>query len=970
VNVKHVVLAVHGIRTFGQWTDRLRALVGAKNPDIVFLTYSYGYFSALAFLLPPFRWVAIFWFRRELQALARDYPGARVDIVCHSFGTHLVGWGLRSSRRSTLPRIHTVIMAGSVLRRRFRWGSILRDYRVHRVVNDCGLHDAALIASQLFVLFTGMAGRVGFVGVVGERLVNRFHSGGHGLYFNDTFMQTFWVPLIVSDQAPLRHDERDANATVLSGLWLSGLQNFEVIKLFVYVVLPAYLVSSYLHERHIATAVMLAAQAEAMLSTSGDHNIPGLLLALESNKRSPTENGRRALERALAMLPRPRAVLRLTTPVRHFSLDYEGGSLLVGTEDGKAIVLDTDTMRPGVGVGSEQPTIVVAISGDGTRSYAAHALGGGSMWDTKTGQRLVQIPFEGEILAAAFTADSAQLMTVSRANSQDGAELRSWRASDGRLLSTDALESAPVTAVALSPGATLVATAREAPSSLDEGIRVWDTHTKKEVARFQSSSTVTSIALSANTPRIAIGDQLGRIRVLSTRGGNIADMQVTGPITHLAFGRYEADRASPASFNLKELESDDSFQRALDQGLSLVPPGLFLASVANGKTVTVWEADTGRWVSSMVHEDVVNDVLFGPKDHTILTASGERVSVWHGLPEHFDLMRLDGSVKALAFGLKANSLIALDENGIYRAWNRETGRGIAQFELFMSSQTMRPHFHSARFVVTPAAILIAGATEFDPSVLYFWEATTGQPLGKASFDAAVEALAVSSNGTTVVAGLDDGTIHVLETSDQSKVGEFRTGQAITSVALSADGKWIVTASDDRMIRLWSSESNQEILRFPHPSKITSLLVNTGHKWIIVADETGSVSVIDGVRGGSVLHLSRQGKITSLALGDEHLLALGGTHVEVIDLPSGRVLADQAAAEGVDELLFSPDAQRLFVASKGVITPWLWDLPALIADGCTRATRNLTSAEWDAFFAGESYRATCPMLKQPGESGVK
>lgn len=64
------ILSIHGIRTFGEWQTRLPRLIANRLPGIKSSSYKYGYFSALAFLLPIFS---------ELEKFA-DYP-----ISCRTY---------------------------------------------------------------------------------------------------------------------------------------------------------------------------------------------------------------------------------------------------------------------------------------------------------------------------------------------------------------------------------------------------------------------------------------------------------------------------------------------------------------------------------------------------------------------------------------------------------------------------------------------------------------------------------------------------------------------------------------------------------------------------------------------------------------------------------------------------------------------------------------------------------------------
>jgi WD40 repeat protein len=235
----HVLVTVHGIRTFGQWQNRLNNLVRARKPDIITETYGYGYFNIFAFFLPFFRWFAVRSFRLRLRELLQRYKGADFSIVAHSFGTHIVVRGLRALPADEMPNVRLLILSGSVLKSNFDWSKLLDSNRIKRVVNDCGINDNILLLSQLFVLFTGMAGRIGFYGFTDDQLINRFHRGGHSHYFQpsglerNAFMSRWWVPLLASDAPHVDQDER-VSGGLLQGFWYSLIQIADPIKLTLY----------------------------------------------------------------------------------------------------------------------------------------------------------------------------------------------------------------------------------------------------------------------------------------------------------------------------------------------------------------------------------------------------------------------------------------------------------------------------------------------------------------------------------------------------------------------------------------------------------------------------------------------------------------------------------------------------------------------------------------------------------------
>ena len=238
VDRPHLIVTVHGIRTFGQWQERLEKLVRARCSGVEFVNYKYGYFSIIGFIVPFFRWLITRRFRNELIRLCEGGRRPRIDLVGHSFGTHMIAWGISRLPTKCDLTINTVILSGSVLRAGFPWRELIGK-RVKRVVNDCGTRDFVLLLSQFLVLFTGMAGRTGFSGSTGNVFRNRYSVFGHSGYFQDArrkstdlYMERYWVPLLLSDQSIEDLDDRQSSPFEGFVTWLAD--NAEPIKLMVY----------------------------------------------------------------------------------------------------------------------------------------------------------------------------------------------------------------------------------------------------------------------------------------------------------------------------------------------------------------------------------------------------------------------------------------------------------------------------------------------------------------------------------------------------------------------------------------------------------------------------------------------------------------------------------------------------------------------------------------------------------------
>jgi hypothetical protein len=250
-DTRHLVITVHGIRTYGNWQDELKKVLVEAEPGVAVRMYRYGFFSSLAFLIPPLRWIVARQFQKFFAEEVRSAPpGARIDLVAHSFGTYLAASALRYLPEGK--KINTVIFAASVLPVSFPWYKFLQAGCVGRVVNECGWDDSVLILCQSTALLLGMAGRIGFHGMVGDQFVNRYYRWGHTGYFDEhqRFMRESWVPLLTGDGPVPPHDDRPP-LTTWGGIKLFLLSNMQVIKVAGVCLLLMLLVGVPLHMYHL-----------------------------------------------------------------------------------------------------------------------------------------------------------------------------------------------------------------------------------------------------------------------------------------------------------------------------------------------------------------------------------------------------------------------------------------------------------------------------------------------------------------------------------------------------------------------------------------------------------------------------------------------------------------------------------------------------------------------------------------------
>jgi CheY-like chemotaxis protein len=222
---KIAVLTVHGIQTFGAWQERLMNFVNSRTSVVSFNSYKYGYFSALAFLIPALRTREVNRMASHLRQFLVEANGQRVVLFSHSFGTYLLANSLTTLHSQGVNiRNMTLVLSGSVLNSDFDW-RFLHSCQDTRVVNECGDNDYVLWISRGLVLGVGMAGKTGFYGIHNDRFVNRFFKGGHSLYFQgDDFMLRHWVPIILSDSHPVPQIDQRSPGFLMHGIFDKVIQ--------------------------------------------------------------------------------------------------------------------------------------------------------------------------------------------------------------------------------------------------------------------------------------------------------------------------------------------------------------------------------------------------------------------------------------------------------------------------------------------------------------------------------------------------------------------------------------------------------------------------------------------------------------------------------------------------------------------------------------------------------------------------
>lgn len=193
VEIRHLVILVHGIRTYGSWQDLVKVEL-EMVPGIKAVPIGYEYLDVIRFWFPFLtREGSVRKILRKLRHAKSLHPHAELSVIAHSFGTYSIFRILQSEADLRFKRI---ILCGSIVSHDAGWDHVQPRIQ-EEVVNDCGTQDIWPVSARAFSWFYGATGTFGFRS---PAIIDRFHDLGHGGFFTEEFINKYWVPYIVSGE--------------------------------------------------------------------------------------------------------------------------------------------------------------------------------------------------------------------------------------------------------------------------------------------------------------------------------------------------------------------------------------------------------------------------------------------------------------------------------------------------------------------------------------------------------------------------------------------------------------------------------------------------------------------------------------------------------------------------------------------------------------------------------------------------
>lgn len=712
--MKHLIVLVHGIQTTGRWHESLRRLVEDKEPGVVIHGHNHGVVSFATLLIPWRRTPKVRQFKEELLAVVSGESWDRIDIVAHSFGTYIVAEALLQLERDVsgtkLPRISTLLFAGSVLPAKYPWRELV-GRRVDRIVNDCGIYDKALLLTIFPVPRLGLAGRAGFQGFTGHDLINRWFALGHSGFFDEpadgvpAFMEKWWLPLLTTSPEHVpRSDARQMRKfPTLSG-WLE--RQWQLWRISLLTLTVSGLVLGYVtHLRDERDRYLAQNWALRSLEMAGKPGQDAARLAIAAEELAPGDVSKQALRSVLATSSRPVATLSpgKDISVQAYAIDPAGQVLAVAGLDARQQFL-LRLVRLGQ-LTSKSESEEIAMKGcSGARQISSVSFGpsghrlavqgilGSCIFDVTLKRAIVDLPGYDRVIFAG--ADDRFYAVRSEVAARPGTAAYF----DGATLS----EMPGVLALGFAKDVVVGSNGDLLGTDWKGGVWRLANGTRKtqELWAAGGGTEVQAVAVSPDLTQQAWGSTSGKLEVRPAVGGpplwSVSLTSAPKRIRFSADGRRVAALLDDGRFYVwqadhgKLLAMGDGAGYPLDIRF-LGAPGDRVVTVNRDTDIKVWQVVGGRLVARVPMENGDNYAVNDDGSQIVTTDRAGTLTVWDTTwqREHYAFW-LDEGIRQLVMSDDHRFITALGDQGQLREWDTVSGRTILETRAVTHGQTSWP----------------------------------------------------------------------------------------------------------------------------------------------------------------------------------------------------------------------------------------------------------------------------------------
>jgi WD40 repeat protein len=408
-----------------------------------------------------------------------------------------------------------------------------------------------------------------------------------------------------------------------------------------------------------------------------------------------------------------------------------------------------------------------------------------------------------------------------------------------------------VTAIAFSPDGRQLAVAHTKGQ-----VELLDLTADASIALTGHTFAVWGVTFDERNQRLATASWDGTIKLWDRQTGELLFSQKghEESVSVLRFGPQDQLLSASLDGSLKLWVSDVPARkaRAIISGVSdsawistFSPDGKRLFVGGRNQRFEIWNMDPPQLTISQAGDGTTRCAAFSPDGSVLATGSDDRtVSLWDA-PSGKRLQRMEGhpgAVSAVLFSLDGTTLISACDGGIVKLWDVASGNDRA---------TLQGHHHQiycAALSPNGKTLLTGGGnwTNDAPGELLVWELESGKLIRRLDADRlALWTIAYAPDGKTFATSSSAGTVNIRDASTLELKRSLPHSMWIRSMAFSPDGQSLAVGRGDGSVRIWDTTRWQERCSCDGHSSFTFFLqFSADGKTLVSAGNDGAVRFWD------------------------------------------------------------------------------------------------------------------------------
>ncbi len=584
-----------------------------------------------------------------------------------------------------------------------------------------------------------------------------------------------------------------------------------------------------------------------------------------------------------------------------------------------------------------EPLWAVAVSPDGKRFAAAGADKTIRIYDTLSGKvEKTLTGHKGAVPTLAFLGNGVL------ASGAGDKLVKLWDVASGTARDLTGHTSAVLGLAADEAGKLLVS------GAVDKTVRGWDA-AGKPLWTWTGKSAVCAVAVRKDGQRLAVGTADGWLTLLAVAGsepkvvGAVAahGAGVAGVAFHPDGGRIATcggdgivrtwsvpETGSPLQTGRLEPPLRTTTAGALSPitGLAYSADGKMLAFVGSDAVTRVWDAQTGTELRGFRgHTDWATGVAFLPDGRGVVSVGVDKAA------RVFELARQETitppghthSVRCVAVSRDGKYIATGSVDKSIRVWEVATGKEVATL-------IGSPEVLNAVAFAGPGQVVSGG----DDGRVRWWSINPAREIRSVP-TSRVFNVAASADGARVVAIWIRGNekhsgFETFDANGMATAPLTERGRDLTCATVSSDGTMVATGGEDGVVRLWDLTTKDRVgADWPlFTTDVADLALTPDKKTLVAIDIRGTVLVADVAKraAGEAIKAVAAGVagITVSPTGDKFAtLALDG-EVKVWDM-SGKELRSWKLSSPPGAAAFTPDGKKL-VTGNADGTAFVLDVP--------------------------------------------